>query len=153
MRTESKTHIRNRNTKNLGDICDRFSHSKAKSRFNHMKRSNLWLRHRVFIYRGPNIFRPERPPTFYRSIKTPLVLICSKEVDKLRSGLKICWLRKPMVPMACQPISSWSGSSNINISGKTIIHFNLHTKLIPFFKRAKRSKSLTIAPSPWRISW
>ena len=61
-------------------------------------------------------------------IKSPLVLVRSKGVDKLLSGLNICGLGAHGRSRGISAdISSRRDCSNVCISGKMFTHFNLLT--------------------------
>ena len=80
-------------------------------------------------------------------IKSPLVLVRSKGVDKLLSGLNICGLGAHG-PVAYQPIPLRDETAAMYESLAKFLPTSICShRTFPFSKKAKRNKSLTITPS------
>ena len=80
-------------------------------------------------------------------LKSPLVLVCSKGVDKLLSGLNICGLGAHG-PVAYQPISLCDETAVMYVSLAKFLPISICShRTFPFSKKTKRNKSLTITPS------
>ena len=80
-------------------------------------------------------------------IKSPLVLVRSKGVDKLLSGLNICGLGAHG-PVAYQPISLRDETAAMYVSLAKFLPISICPhRTFPFLEKAKRNKSLTITQS------
>ena len=84
-------------------------------------------------------------------VKSPLVLVCSKDVDKLLGGLNISWMT----------VHGANGiSAHRSLRDETVVRYISLAKLLftshksfPFSKKGKRNKSLSIAWSLYQVFW